>query len=289
MGGTRFTEDRFAGGYAVETSEAPLERIALSLGRLAGCRVEVDPKVKERRLTLDLVARPMERLFLVLARRAGVRISVRYRFEPLPAGEARRRGAGLFAGKPLELEIREPAPLEEALQRLDVRFDVDRRMRATVRVRAVRHPLSAVLDSLAEQAGAKWQTVVRFEERLASDGEGAAYERIQSHFFELARLPEAERREEVRADLEAIEKLPEDRRPGALERTAQDVLSMESYLHNDSSERRGPVWDYVYAVSLDYWTVLHRMPAARREAFAPVIGALVELRRRVERIRDSQE
>jgi hypothetical protein len=284
-GEVRLTEDRFAGGFAVEAEEAPLERILAALARASGCRAEIAPELKERKLTLNLVARPPERLFLVLARRAKLRAAVTFRFTRLEAGPARRPGSLLFARQPVSHETREPVLLEQALRDLDVRFQLEPEVNVPVRVRAVRHTLGAVLDNLAAQANAKRNTVVRLEQRAPGEDAAAEYERSQAHFFELARLPEAERREELLADLEEIESLTGDPRALALERTSQNVLSLESYLHNDSGEFPGPIWRRVEGVVADYWVVLRRLTPARREHFSPLVAALEELRRRVERIR----
>jgi hypothetical protein len=283
-GGIRFTRDPYL-GVGLETRDASLGRIAAALSRLAGCRAEVAEELEGRRLTLSLPPRPPERLFAVLARRTGARMRVSYRLDPLAEGERARRGSRVFAGEPVDMEILRPTPLAEALPHFDVPIEAHPDVGGTVRVRAVRHPLGGVLDHVSRQVNARWSAVVRFEYHQPVDADAAEYERMQSHFVELARLPPHERREEIAADLSAVEGLPEERRAQELLRAATDVLSLSTYLQNTPGEHRGPVWEGVLGIARDYWDVLSRMPADRRQRLGPVAAALRELERRLAAVR----
>jgi hypothetical protein len=285
VGTVRVVKDRFSGGYTLESAEAPLERIAAVLERHTGCRVQVDEKLRGRKLTLNLVSRPPERLFPVLGRRADARVSVRFRFEPLPPGSPRRPGPLAFAREPAPIEVLQPTELSEVLRDLDGSFDLAEGVRGRVSVRSIRYSLAQVLDHFAAQVNASWKPVVRFEERKFVDRDAETFERMQAHFHDLASLPPMERREELGWDLEGIEELPEDKREAAAQRIAADILSLGTHLHNTPGEHRGPVAEGVVGIAQDYAAVLSGITGSRRQRLRPIVDALAALDERLKSIR----
>lgn len=283
-GHVRIAADRYSGGWAL-AANAGLDTIAGALARKTGCRAVVDEPLKALPLRVDLGPRPAERLFQVLARRAGARLEVRYVVTPLASGEPVFRGARAFAEEPAELELREPTPLDEALQELNVPIRIAGEVDGYVRLLAPSQPLRRILDRLCEQVQGCWHAEVRITARRPADAEAAADERRRAHFDDLSGLPPDERRDELAADLERIERLPPADREAALRRTADDVLSMAEHLRRTPGEHRGPVWEGVSGIANDYATVLDRMPGSRRERYAPIAAALGQLRIRLSGIR----
>jgi hypothetical protein len=281
----RLTWDRFRGGCGMEAREAPLEQLAHSLARVSGCAVELDEKLRGRRVTLDLAPRPLERLFPVLARRLDARLSILYRLKPWRAEYIRRKGSLVFAGRLVDLEMSRPLDLDEALRQLGVPLEVEDGVSGRVRLSAARYPLARVFDRIADQVNAKWETVVRLEQRKPVDAEAAALERMHSHFGDLAGLSPGERREELASDLEAMLELPGDQREQRLERISTDILSLASLLQSVPGEHRAQIGPRVHAVAGDYWSVLSRLPEERRSLCAPLFAALEGLRQRLDQIR----
>jgi len=246
--------------------------------------VEVDKELRSRRLTLHLSPRPPERLFPVLARRAGARFSNNFRFKPRGPG-VRQGNSRLFAREPVSMTVTAPAEFEEVLQALEIDVDVAEDVAGKVTLATSAQPLATVLSRLAHQVDAVWEPVVRLEYHKPVDAEAASYERMLSHFSELAALSPAERREEIQAELESLGRLGPDEQPTGIARLAGDILSLGSLLRTVPGEHRAAIGPQVVGVAADYWAVLSRAPGGQRSAFRQIVGALGQLARDLEQIR----
>jgi hypothetical protein len=272
-------------GYSLRATEAPLRVVAAELARVTGCRVDVEKKLGEQLVTLELSPRPAERLFYVLARRGSAWLDISHRLRPLAPLEAWRGGSSVFTDELVSLEISQPVELAEAVRRLPVPVSVEEGVRARVRVFAARHSLRKVLDSLAEHARAGWTTTVRLTPRSALDAEAAAEDRMRAHFSDLARLSSAERRGEIEADVEALSLLPPAKRGESVRRMADDVLSLGTVFASVPGEHRATVGSRLLAVARDYWTVVSGIPQDRRSELQPVLDAIRELDQKLRQLR----
>jgi hypothetical protein len=246
--------------------------------------VEIDEKLRDVRLTLELAPRPPERLFPVLARRAFARLSVVYRVRPFPPGGVRQAGSLLFADGLVSLRLREAVELPEVWGQLGVPVEVEEGVEGTVRMDVARRPLAWVMDRIAAQVGATWVAVVRLEARRFVDPEAETYTRMRSHFSDLARLSSMERREELAAEMETLAELPTDRRAEGLRRMADDVLSLATLLHEVPGEHRAATAPYVLGIAADYRAVLLDLSEERRGRLAFLFHVLDDLRLRLQAI-----
>jgi hypothetical protein len=273
------------GAYGLRAENAPLRSIGAALERAIGCRVEVDEKIGSRPFTLDLSPRPPERLMMVLARRARARLSISYRLRRRAPGEAPHAGSPAFASGPVTLRFPQPTPLPEVLRELPVPLKVEEGVDGKVRMMAAGHSLARVLDSLAAQVDGRWETVVALSAVTPVDAAAEADERQRAYFADLARLPPAERQEEMMADLEAVERLPPERRAEAVRQIAGDVLSLAAIYQNTPGEHREPVAPLIAGIVVDYHSVLATLRPGRRELFQPVAQALSQLQQHLIAIR----
>jgi hypothetical protein len=278
------TRDRGRLLYGIRATDAPLANLAEALSKATGCRVEVDERLPRRAFTLELEPRSLERLILVLARRANARVTMCYRLTPAPPGETPRRGSSVLADGPVSLEIRKPVELPKALDQLGVRTEVADGLSGRVHVFAARTPLAKVLDQIAGQVGADWQTVVRFEARNPVDAAAAEEERGRFFYADLARLSSPERREELAADLESLHALPPEQRAPEIQRLATNLLGMATLVKQTPGEHREPVIARVQEIIRDYRGVLARLPSEQQADVAPLHRALQELPRQLAQI-----
>jgi hypothetical protein len=268
---------------ALRATNAPIAVIGEALGRATRCAVEVDPALRDRRVTIDLAARPADRLARALAREVPARLSVRFLLKPAarpaaPPSPDRER----FARQPLRLETRRSARLSDVIPLLGIPVEAPDVLRdAPVRVYSVRRPLSRVLDQIAAQVGAEWEVVLRLDAVNAADGDSAAYERMHAHFADLAALPAAERQEELVLELQSIRKRPGPEREERVRRLAADVLSLATLLQSVPGEHRDQMAPRVLALARDYQKVLSRLTGEQSDLFAPVLLAADELEQRL--------
>ena len=284
----RLLRDESGRGYALRAADAPGKEIGAALGAATGCVVEMDAGLRERRFTLDIAARPPERLLRAVARRAGARLSVSFRLRPAPAGgEAYHPGnRPPFATQHLTVGA-SPALAPQDLGRyLGTRIEASEGVGGRARVPAGRRrPLAWFLDHIAAQVDARWETVVRLNTRTVPDAEAAEHEWMRAHFGDLADLSPAERREELVAERESLERLPPGEQAEGIRGVARDVRSLGTLLQTVPGEHRGRLAPRVHAVAETYRAVFTRLRGERRERFAPVLRALADLQQHLAQIR----
>lgn len=278
------TRDRSRLLYGLRVTEAPLADIGKALSSATGCRVEIDERLRRHSLTLELAPRSLERLILVLARRSNARVTMCYRLSPAPSGDSSRRGSANLADTPVSLEIRQPVELVKALEQLGVRTEVKEGVSGQVRVFAARTPLAKVLDQIAGQVGAVWQTVVRLEARTPADAAAAEEERGRFFYSDLARLSSTERQEELTTDLATLRALPPDQRATEMQRLATHLAGMAMVVKQTPGEHREPVFERIRAIIADYRTVLTHLPAEQQADVGPLHRALQELQQQLAQI-----
>jgi hypothetical protein len=108
---------------------------------------------------------------------------------------------------------------------------------------------------------------------------------MQAHFGDLACLSPAERRDELVAEREWLEKLPPQEQAEGIRGMARDVLSLGTQLQRVPGEHREQIAPRVLAVAEAYQTVFTRLRGERRERFAPVLHALNNLQQHLMQIR----
>ena len=285
----RLLRDESGRGYALQAADAPGKEVGAALGAATDCVVELNAGLRERRFTLDIAARPPERLLRAVARQAGARLSVSFRLRPAPAsGETHHHPdrPPPFATQHLTVGA-SPALAPQDLGRyLGTRIEVSDGVGGRARVPAGRRrPLAWFLDHIAAQVRARWETVVRLDARTVPDDEAAEHERMRAHFGDLADLSPAERREELVAERESLERLPPGEQAEGIRGVARDVRSLGTLLQTVPGEHRGRLAPRVHAVAESYRAVFTRLRGERRERFAPVLHALADLQQHLAQIR----
>lgn len=275
----RLTRYRKEGHIGLKAVNAPLKDIALTLGRATGCAVEMDREFEEGRHTFDISARPVEKLFHTLARRLAARIVVTYRMKGLPAGETAPSGSLPFAGRRVSVTLKVPVEPDILWQRLGIPMEMSEDVSGQVAMSARNEPLARVLDRAAAQLRARWETVLRLEPRFRPGEFADPEEEMRDHFTDLVKMTSKERQEEIRADISAIESLPEDQREAGVRWMAGNVAGLASLLKSVPGEHRQQVAPKVAAVAQDYWNVMERLPKSSRARFDPVCQALVQLQK----------
>jgi hypothetical protein len=268
--------------YKLHATSATLDQIANALARVTRCSVEVNKELSDRHYSLDLTSMPAEHIFAVIARRANARLTIVYRLKPLSPGERSGPGPVTFAERRLNPLIDRPTQLDEALKTLEVSVENPENIRGNIQLVALNRPLYSVLDRIAQQVNARWETVVQFEPRHYSDAESATYERMHAHFSDLVGLSSQERQEEILADIAAIERLPVSQQKEGISRISEDVRSLGTLLEEVPEEHREPVWEQVMMMASDYWTVLSHLKPDQQRQFESVFRALMDLQQRVQ-------
>jgi hypothetical protein len=175
-------------------------------------------------------------------------------------------------------------PVTQALEQLGLRAEVEEGVHGDVEVSASRTPIAQVLDRVAAQVGAQWQTVIRFEPRRAADTSAAREEGRRIFYEGLAALSPAERREELAAELAALERLPPEQRERALHRLETGIQNMALVVRQAPGEHRAALLGHVHAIQRDFWTALVGLPVDQQRRTAPLIRALRELQQRLAEI-----
>ncbi|MCC6442760.1 MAG: hypothetical protein IT210_04790 [Armatimonadetes bacterium] len=275
----RLTRYRKSGEIGLKAVRAPMKDIASTLERATGCAIEMDKELQEGRHTLDISPRPAEKLFHALARRVAARIVVTYRLKHLLAGETAPPGNPLFAGRQVSVNQKRPEEPEILWQQLGITVEMEEDIVGKVVLTARKEPLARALDRAAAQLQARWETVLRLEPRFRSGESADPEEEMRDHFTDLAKMTSKERQEEIRADISAIESLPEDRQEAGVLWMAGNVTGLASLLKSVPGEHRERVALKVAAVAQDYWNVMDRLPPSSRARFDPVCQALLQLQK----------
>ena len=272
----RIQRDSDKGVWGLESTNARLGDVAKALARSMACTITVDPKAAERRLDTVIMPRSPERLVPLLGRRANVSATLVYRFEMPRVGEAATSSPAGFGKDLVARDLREPLEIDEAIRSLGVPAELGKGVHGKVRVNSLRAPVHRVLDQIAAQTRSRWSVEIRLRDRTAADEIAAREEAPRLLYSDLARLNPEERREEIQADLEALENLPEEEQGEAVKTLAGNLKEMGS-LVKEAQENRGAVAGNVSAIARDYSLALRRLPSDNRAWSAPLFDALREL------------
>lgn len=267
-------------------SEAPAEEVTAALEQELGCQIELVGKVPAHPLTLNLSPRAPERLFPALARRMNCRILLLYKLGRLPVGSPYEKGEGMFAEGPT------PTPLPRSLEvgqllallrsaGVQVETDPVTPPRGKVRLPQAQLPLRVTLTYLSRTTGMAWWPVVRLTPRKSVDAAAEGEDRRQAYYTDLGALTSQERREELTADLDELDRVPLEEHDAALGQFIGDVAGLGTLFDRTPEEHRAGIRARLRLIGADYTEVLDSLHKDRRAELQKLVDAVRDLRERL--------
>jgi hypothetical protein len=265
---------------------ASFGEVAAALEREFQCQVEFPDQFRSLRMLLKLSPRSPERLFLPLARRLNCRLQIRFKLGKPASGAPYEESDGMFAEElapasmPRELEA---SGLVALLRRAGVIVETDpaNPPQGMVRLPKTRMPLRVTLSFLSRATKQAWWPVIRLTPRRFGSGAAAEDARQQAYFEDFQALTPEERREEMAADLEELDRVPFEAEEAALARMVKDVSGLGLLFERNPPEQKVTLRARMRLIGADYWEVLSALPADRRTELRPLLDAVRALRERL--------